>query len=90
VDIPNSSNAVPINLVGTVNWINNLSQPVTWVNFLSAPVTWVPGVYLTFYGAAPRGFAKYVGLTLITPQGFQFELQSFLMDYKWAARWTGN
>jgi hypothetical protein len=90
VDIPNSSNAVPISLIGTVQWVNNLGNPVSWVNNASSPVTWVPGVYLTFYGAAPRGFAKYVGLTMMTPQGFQFELQSFLMDYKWAARWTGN
>jgi hypothetical protein len=90
VDIPNSSAAVPVNLIGTVQWVNNVGAAVSWVNNVGQPVTWTPGTYLTFYGNAPRGFAKYVGLTLATPQGFQFELQSFLMDYKWAARWSGN
>jgi hypothetical protein len=89
VDTPNQSNKVPVSLLGTVQWINSLGQPVSWVNNLGQPVSWVPGIYLTFFGNAPKSFTKYVGMSLTTPQGMVFELQSFLMDYKWAERWTG-
>jgi len=90
VDTQNTSNAVPTTLLGAVQWTNNVGAPVTWVNAGNQAVSWVPGVYLTFYGNAPKSFSKYVGMTLATPQGMIFELQTFLMDYKWADRWSGN
>lgn len=89
VDQPNTSGTVPVSLLGTVQWVNAVGQPVSWVNYMNQPVSWVPGVYLTFYGNAPKSFSKYVGMTLATPQGMVFELNSFLMDYKWAQRWSG-
>jgi hypothetical protein len=76
--------------VGQVLWNNNTPAIVSWQNNAMAPVQWVPIVFLTYWGQTPQGFAKAVGYTLTTSQGMVFELNSFLMDYKWAARWSGQ
>jgi hypothetical protein len=91
LDTPFGSQAIPFQLVGQVQWVNNLSTPVQWVNNVSANITWVAGgTVQTYWAQAPQGYAKYVGMTVKTTQGMIFELNAFLMDYKWAARWSGN
>jgi hypothetical protein len=77
--------------VGFIQWTNNAAQVVTWQNNALATVQWIPAlVYQTYWGQAGSGFAKYVGFTLKTGQGMVFEINAFLMDYKWGPRWTGN
>jgi hypothetical protein len=90
LDTPQSTYPFTVSVVGQVQWINNLGATVTWVNNAAQVVQWAPGQFQTYWAAAPRGFAKYVGFTLNTAQGTVFELNSFLLDYKWGARWVGN
>jgi hypothetical protein len=90
LDTPGGSTVVQFTTAGNVLWVNSTSAIVSWVNSSSATVLWVPSGFETYWSKAPQGFAKYVGMTLTTTQGTQFELNSFLLDYKWAARWTGN
>lgn len=90
LDTPSSSTPFATSLIGAVQWVNQFGVPVTWVNSLNQPVTWTPGLFTTFWGDAPQGFSKYLGYTLTVPQGTSFELNSFLMDYKWGARWVGR
>ena len=81
---------LPAALVGTVQWVNNASQPVTWVNNLAAPVQWFNGQYLLYWSGnqTPGAWNKYVGMT-IKGQAI-FELSGIFMDYKLGARWGGG
>lgn len=90
LDTPHSTFPFSVSVVGQVQWINNLSAVVTWQNNLAQPVVWAPGQFQTYWAAAPQGFAKYVGFTLRTGRGTKFQINSFLLDYKWGVRWTGN
>lgn len=90
LDTPKSTFPFNVTVVGQVVWVNNLNAIVTWQNNALATVTWQPAFFQTYWAAAPQGFSKYVGFTLKTLQGTIFELNSFLLDYKWAARWVGN
>jgi hypothetical protein len=90
LDTPRTSTAFGVSAIGQINWVNNLSATVQWVNSVPANVQWVPGVYQTYWGNAPRGYSKYIGFTLTTLDGTIFELNSFMLDYKWAARWVGS
>jgi hypothetical protein len=90
LDTPHSTFPFQVTVVGQVVWINNSNAIVTWQNNALATVTWQPGMFQTYWAAAPQGFAKYVGFTLVTGQGTSFELNTFLLDYKWAARWVGS
>jgi hypothetical protein len=90
IDIPGNSLPVQIATPGYVSWVNKLGATVTWVNNALAQVNWVSSGFTVFFGGTSRGFAKYVGMTLTTPKGVNFELNTFLLDYKWAARWIGN
>jgi hypothetical protein len=73
-----------------VQWVNSNGGIVQWQNNAFSTVLWAQTQPLTYWGQAPRGFAKYIGLTLSTSQGTIFELDAFLLDYKFAARWVGN
>lgn len=75
---------------GAVQWVNNFGNTVTWVNNFSQPVTWVAGTFQTYWGKSPPGFAKYIGFSFAATAGSIYEINSILLDYKWAARWTGN
>jgi hypothetical protein len=92
VDTPSGSKPfTSLTVAGVVQWVNNLNAVVTWQNNVAQTVVWAPGQFQTYWGAAPNAFSKYVGYTVTTAQGTQFEINSFLMDYKWAARWvTGS
>lgn len=90
LDTPNSSTPFTISITGTIEWVNNTGATVTWKNASNTPVVWSPSQFATYWGASPQGYSKYVGYTVTTAQGVQFELNSFLMDYKWAARWVGS
>lgn len=91
VDTEGGSSPVNFPIQGFVNWINNASAIVPWINNTLAVVQWIAaGLTLVYSGQAPRGFAKWVGITLTTAQGTVFEIDAFLMDYKFAARWVGN
>jgi hypothetical protein len=89
IDTPNSAiSFLPAASVGTVQWINNLSNIVTWQNNALSTVTWFNGQFLLYYGTAPGAFAKYVGMT-ITGQMIG-KLSGIFMDYKFGARWGGG
>ena len=90
LDTPQSTYPFPVSVVGQVQWINNSGAVVTWQNNALATVQWAPGQFQVYWARSPAAFAKYVGFTLRTTQGTVFELNSFLLDYKWAARWVGN
>lgn len=91
LDTQIGSQPINVPVAGQVQWINNASQVVPWQNNLSNPVIWINSGILSMYWAqAPQGYAKWVGLTVTTVQGFQFEIDAFLLDYKWSARWVGN
>jgi hypothetical protein len=90
LDTPHSSLPFNVSVVGQVQWVNNVNAIVTWQNNLFQPVVWAPGQFQTYWAAAPQGFAKYIGFTMKTTQGTIFSLNSFLLDYKWGARWVGN
>jgi hypothetical protein len=91
--VDTAAQSLPVTLSalgGVIQWVNNLGQIVTWQNNVAATVTWAPLQFTTYYGQGNQAFSKFVGYTLKTSQGMVFELNSFLMDYKWAARWTGR
>lgn len=90
LDTPRSTYPFTISVVGQVQWVNSSNAIVTWQNNALQTVQWQPGQFQTYWAAAPRGFAKYVGFTLTTTEGTGFEINTFLMDYKMAARWVGN
>lgn len=90
LDTPKSSFPFSVSVVGQVVWVNNVNAIVTWQNNALATVTWQPSQFQTYWGASPQAFSKYVGFTLKTAAGTIFELNSFLLDYKWAQRWVGN
>lgn len=90
IDTPGSSLPVQISNPGFVTWVNKFGAVVTWVNNALAPVQWISQGFTVFFGGTSHGYSKYVGMTLKTPQGVNFEFNSFLLDYKWGNRWTGN
>jgi hypothetical protein len=90
LDTVRTSTPFGVSAVGQIIWVNNLGATVQWVNSVPANVNWVPGLNQTYWGQAPQGFAKYIGMRLTTVQGTTFEVNSFMLDYKWGARWVGN
>lgn len=90
LDTENASYPLSNLVAGSIQWINNFGATVTWQNNFLQTVTWLSGNFNTLWAASPQGFAKYVGFTVKSTRGIQCELQSLLMDYKWAARWVGN
>jgi hypothetical protein len=90
LDTPRSSQPFAISTVGQVVWVNSSNATVTWQNNALQTVTWIAGQFQTYWGQAPQGDAKYVGFTFQSTQGTQFEINTFLLDYKWKQAWAGN
>lgn len=90
VDTPESSLPVQLNIPGFIQWINNNDAIVTWQNNALSTVNWIGGLFSTYFGGTSHGYSKYVGMTVTTQDGLVFELNSFLVDYKWGVRWQGN
>jgi hypothetical protein len=89
VDGPTGTFAVP-NLAVPANpivWTNNSGNPVSWQNNSGSIVSWYNASFLLFNGAAPGGYAQYVGLTLNGAVNNVYELDSLIMDYKLRAKW---
>jgi hypothetical protein len=90
VDTPGASYQVAFSgAIGAVQWINNAGAVVPWQNNALQTVQWLASGFVTYSGMAQQAFAKFVGYTLKTNQGMVFEIDTFLMDYKWGARWVG-
>lgn len=83
----------PLNIadIGITDWINKNEQSVLWQNNGGSTVYWLQQKpYFLFWGQAPACFSKYLGFTLTFKRGTVFEVNSFLLDYKLAARWIGD
>lgn len=83
----------PLNIadIGITDWINTNEQSVQWTNNAGQVVYWLQQKpFFLFWGQAPPCFSKYLGFTLTFKRGTVFEVNSFMLDYKLAARWVGD
>lgn len=91
IDTLHESYPIPIADIGITDWINNTDQSVQWANDAGDTVYWLQqNPYFIFWGQAPASYSKYLGFTLRFKRGTIFEVNSFLLDYKLAARWVGD
>lgn len=74
---------------GSLTFLGAGADPITFLGAGDVAINWIVGSYQLYAGAGPGALSQYVGMTL-TSSGLGFQLSSFFMDYKLAARWVGQ
>jgi hypothetical protein len=89
VDTESRSSAIPFSAtVGFVSWQNTSYNNVDWVNNSLQTVTWINFGYALYFGDGQGAYGKYVGFSGTCNAGSQYQLDTFMMDYKLRTRWT--
>ena len=89
VDTESGSSKIPFTTtVGSVAWANTSYTVVQWVNNSFQVVTWINFGYSLYFGDGQGAYGKYVGFSGTCNAGSQYQLDTFMMDYKLRTRWT--
>jgi len=91
LDTVEDSYPVSLSTIGAPEWSNQTKQTAEWQTG-GNEVDWnIPNPpFLSYWGRAPQCWSPYVGFTVTTKAGTLFEINSFSLDYKLAARWSNR